>query len=82
MCREFGAAALSSGVWVYSHCGCAWEFPSWVGAFEMQSQSKPHAPARGGGHCLSGTSKRGLASPVGCLMLPAARLPPLPVQLL
>lgn len=36
----FGAAALSSGVWVYSHRGCAQEFPSWVGASEMQSQSK------------------------------------------
>lgn len=34
----FGAAALSRGVWVYlgySHWGCAWEFPSWVGASEM-----------------------------------------------
>lgn len=44
----FGAAALSRGVWVYSgysHWGCAWEFPSWVGASEMQSQSKPQAPA-------------------------------------
>lgn len=46
--REFGAAALSSGVWVYSH----WEFPSWVGAFEMQPQSKLQAAAQGGGHCL------------------------------
>lgn len=24
----FGAAALSSGVWVNSHWGCAWEFPT------------------------------------------------------
>lgn len=75
----FGAVALSRGVGVYSHCGCAWELPSWVSATEMQPQSKP----QGGGHSVLLGHQRKIWFPlVQCLMFTALWLPRTPCAVL
>lgn len=65
----FGAAALSSGVWVYSHWGCAWNSHPGLVPLRCTPRANPKFLPEGGGHSvLLGHQKKVWLPPVQCLM--------------